>query len=95
MAKNKPTKQHYVPECYLREWVDPQTPAKQEPYLWIFNRGEKTGKKKAPSNIFTETDLYTIKLASGQKNYIIEETFSNIESQYAVIFRKKLQSIFL
>jgi len=25
MAKNKPIKQHYVPACYLREFVDPKS----------------------------------------------------------------------
>jgi len=91
MAKNKPTKQHYVPECYLRGWVDPKTPAGQEPYVWIFNRGEKVGRKKAPSNIFTETDLYTIRLKTGEKDYSIEETLSNLEGRYANIFRNKIQ----
>ena len=57
-----PTKQHYVPRCYLAGWVDPSTPAGQEPYVWVFNRGERKGRKKAPSNLFTETDLYTLKL---------------------------------
>ncbi len=91
MAKNKPTKQHYVPECYLRGWVDPKTPAGQEPYVWIFNRGEKVGRKKAPSNIFTETDLYTLRLKTGEKDYSIEETLSNLEGRYANIFRNKIQ----
>lgn len=76
MAKNKPTKQHSVPQCYLREWVDPNTPAEQEPYVWIFNRNERKGPKKAPSNIFTETDLFTLKLKTGEKNYSIDD-YSN------------------
>jgi Protein of unknown function (DUF4238) len=84
-----PTKQHYVPHCYLREWVDPNTPGGQEPYLWIFNRGDKKGRKKAPSNIFTETDLYTLKI-KGEKNYAIEETLSNLEGKYAAVFRDKI-----
>lgn len=89
MAKG-PTKQHYVPQCYLREWVNPNTPSGQEPYVWIFNRGEKSGKKKAPSNIFTETDLYTLHHKSGKKNYAIEETLSNLEGKYATVFREKI-----
>lgn len=88
MAKG-PTKQHYVPQCYLREWVDPNTPAGQEPYLWIFSRGDKKGRKRAPANIFTETDLYTLKI-KGQKNYAIEDTLSNLEGKYAVVFREKI-----
>ncbi len=92
ISKNKPKKQHSVPQCYLREWVDPSTPSGQEPYVWIFNKDEQTGKKKAPSNIFTETDLFTIKLKTGEKDYSIEETLSNLESKYAKIFREKIKN---
>jgi len=89
---SRPTIQHYIPQCYLREFVDPNSPPGQEPYVWIFNRSEKRGRKKAPSNIFTETDLYTIKLKTGEKSYAIEETLSNLESRYAGIFRSKIKN---
>lgn len=92
MAKNKPTKQHYVPQCYLREFVDPKTPKNQEPYVWFFNRGERRGRKKAPSNLFTETDLYTLSLKTGGKNYFIEEALSRLEGKYAEIFRTKIKN---
>ena len=26
---------HYIPQFYLRGFVDPQTPAGQTPYLWV------------------------------------------------------------
>lgn len=86
-----PTKQHYVPRSYLGGWVDPNTPANQEPYVWVFERGQKKGRKKAPSNLFTETDLYTIKLESGEKVYAIEETLANLEGKYAAIFQGKIR----
>ena len=91
---NKPTKQHYVPQCYLREWVDPNTPSGQEPYIWIFNRGEKKGRKKAPSNIFVEKDLYTLNLKSGGKSYVIEEALSDLEGRYVTVFRDKIRPHF-
>lgn len=91
MAKG-PTKQHYVPRCYLAEWIDPNTPAKHEPYVWVFNKGERKGRKKAPANLFTETDLYTLKLDTGEKNYSIEETLSGLESRYAAIFQNKIKN---
>ncbi len=80
-----------MPRCYLAGWVDPNTPAGQEPYVWVFNRGEKKCRKKAPSNLFTETDLYTLKLDTGEKNYAIEETLSNLESRYAAILQEKIK----
>lgn len=93
MAKG-PTKQHYVPRCYLAGWVDPNTPLGQEAYVWVFNRGEKKGRKRAPSNLFTETDLYTLKLDTGEKKYLIEETLSNLESKYATILQEKIKKHF-
>ena len=90
MRKNKPKRQHYVPQCYLREWVDPITPTGQEPYVWIFDRGSRRGRKKAPSNLFTETDLYTLHLTAGGKDYTIEEALSSLEGRYAVVFRTKI-----
>jgi hypothetical protein len=90
MAKG-PTKQHYVPRCYLAGWVDLNTPTGQEPYVWVFNRGERKGRKRAPSNLFTETDLYTLRLQTGEKIYAIEETLSSLESRYATIFQEKIR----
>jgi hypothetical protein len=87
---SKPKKQHYIPKFYLVGFVDPKTSAGEEPYVWIFKKGEKKGKKKAPSNIFTKTDLYTIKLKSGEKDYSIEEALSSLEGRYAGIFRNKI-----
>jgi Protein of unknown function (DUF4238) len=92
MAKNKPTNQHFIPQCYLREFVDLNTPPEQEPYVWVFEKGKRKGRKKAPSNLFTETDLYTLSLKSGEKNYVIEETLSKLEGKYAEIFRSKIKS---
>ena len=88
---SKPKKQHYVTECYLREFIDPNTPVGYEPYIWRFDKNGKNRKNKSPSNIFTSTDLYTIKIAGRAKNYSIETTLSKIESKYANIFRKKIK----
>lgn len=91
MTQKGPTGQHYVPKCYLREFVDPNTPPGQEPYVWIFKRNDKKGKKKAPSNILKETDLYTLHVKTGEKDYSIEEALSSLEGRYAEIFRTKIK----
>jgi hypothetical protein len=84
--------QHIIPQCYLAEFVDPNTPPNYEHYVWIFNKGERTGRKKAPSNILKEPDVYTLTLKSGEKDYRIEETLSNLENKYATIFRTKIRN---
>ena len=77
---SKPKNQHIIPQCYLKQFVDSNTPAGQEPYVWIFERGTKRGKKKAPKNILSEADFYTLKVKSGEKYYTIEKTLAQIES---------------
>ena len=48
---SEPKRQHVIPRCYLKQFVDPKTPPGQEPYVWIFDRESKRGKKRAPQNI--------------------------------------------
>ncbi|MDD5016081.1 MAG: DUF4238 domain-containing protein [Atribacterota bacterium] len=91
MTKKGPSGQHYVPKCYLREFIDPKTPSEQEPYVWIFKRNDRYGKRKSPSNILKETDLYTLRLDTGEKDYFIEETLAMLEGRYSEIFRKKIK----
>ena len=87
-----PKNQHIVPQCYLKQFIDPNTPKRHEPYVWIFERGRKIGKKKAPKNILAETDFYTLKTKLGGKDYTIEKSLSQIESEYAAVFDKKIKN---
>lgn len=90
MPKNKPTKQHYVPQCYLREWADPTVPSNQEPFVWIFDKDGRNKRKDKVKNVLASNDLYTIKI-KGEKNYSIEETLANLEGKYAKIFEEKIK----
>jgi len=87
---NKPKKQHYVPQCYLREWADPRTRANNEPCVWIFDKDGKNRRKDKVKNVLAVNNLYTLKI-KGQKNYSIEETLGNLESKYAQMFRDKIK----
>jgi hypothetical protein len=91
MAKNKPTKQHYVPQCYLREFADPNTPADKEPFVWIFDKNGKNRRHDKIKNVLASNDLYTIKV-QGKKNYVIEETLAQLEGKYAEVFRNKIRN---
>jgi hypothetical protein len=90
MTRNKPTKQHYVPQCYLREWADPNVPSSKEPYVWIFDKDGKNKRRDKVKNVLLSKDLYTIKI-EGQKSYFIEETLAELESHYAQVFRDKIR----
>lgn len=88
MAKYK--KQHYIPKSYLKAWCDPNTPKNHTPYIWSFEKNSRTGKNKAPDNIFHETDLYTIWDEDGNRDLTIEHGFSGLEKQFSSIRRKKI-----
>ena len=90
MTRNKPTKQHYVPQCYLREWADPTVSSNQEPFVWIFDKDGRNKRKDKVKNVLASNDLYTIKI-KGVKNYSIEETLANLEGKYAKIFEEKIK----
>jgi hypothetical protein len=87
----KPTKQHYVPQCYLREFADPTTLPNKEPFIWIFNKDGKNKRKDKIRNVLASNDLYTLKI-NGQKNYVIEETLANLERKYTAVFRDKIKN---
>src|SRR2546426_11068638 len=86
-----PKRHHYVPQCYLREFVDPKTPPGYEPYVWIFSKDGKKKEKRAPKNTFNQTDLYTVEIR-GQKNYAIETSLAQLEGRYAEIVRQKIKN---
>lgn len=91
MPKNKPTKQHYVPQCYLREFADPNAPPEGDPFVWIFDKSGKNKRRDKIKNVLASNDLYTLKI-KGQKDYSIENTLANLESEYAGIFRTKIKN---
>ena len=88
MASHK--KQHFVPQSYLRAWCDPSTPAGQEPYVWLFNKDGTGARRKAPENVFHETDLYTIHRADGERDLVLEHGLAGLESEFALMRDAKL-----
>ncbi|HLY61047.1 MAG TPA: DUF4238 domain-containing protein [Terriglobia bacterium] len=87
---SEPKTQHVIPKCYLKQFADPNTPAGQEPYVWIFERDSKKGKKRAPKNILTENDVYTFSVKNAGKDYVLERTLAQIESDYANVFEQTI-----
>jgi Protein of unknown function (DUF4238) len=83
-------RQHFVPQCYLRAWCDPNTPSGQEPYVWLFNKDGSGPKRKAPENIFHETDLYTIHQVDGGRDLVLEHGLAGLESEFVAVRDAKL-----
>ena len=73
-------KQHFVPKAYLSAWTDPDTPSGQEPYVWIFPKSGGGGRRRAPANVFTESDFYTVHTSDGGRNLSFEHGLAQLET---------------
>lgn len=85
--------QHFVAKSYLRAWCDPACPPSHEPYVWVMDRDgpteDKPAKRRAPKNIFSEPDMYTIKPANdpGERDLSLEDMLSQIENGFCMVRR--------
>jgi hypothetical protein len=79
-------KQHYVTRGYLTLFTDPATPAEQEPFLWVFERDGEAPFRRAPHKVAVKADYYTATI-DGQREDVIEEALSKIESKALPVIR--------
>lgn len=83
-------RQHWVPRSYLSAWIDPVRPEGHEPFVHLFSRDGSTHERRAPSNIFKETDLYTIKQPDGGRDLRLERGLSGLEESFVAIRKEFL-----
>jgi len=82
---------HIIPKSYLSQWCDKNTPVKQEPYLWVFDKKTNSCKKKAPSSkFFCENNFYTVYKEDHSRNLSIEYEFGIIENNFVKVRDTKL-----
>jgi Protein of unknown function (DUF4238) len=89
MAKSHKT-QHWIPRSYLRAWADPNGPAAHKSYVHVFSKDGSTSRKKAPENLFTETELYTIRLPDGGRDLRLEHGLCGFEASFSEMRRDYL-----
>ncbi len=84
-------KQHFVPQCYMKRWHDPEAPKgpKSSPYVWVFDRDGSRPRNKSPINLFQETDIYTIPLPDGGRNLYLEHGLQELEDKFTRIRNTK------
>ena len=74
---------HWVQESYLKAWCDPDSPAHHEPYVWVFDKDARVGKKRAPKKLFTLPDFYKDRRGKNDNDPMWLETgLSKIESEF-------------
>lgn len=89
--KYEQRKQHFVPACYLKAWLDPSAPktSKNTPYVWLFDRKGENPKAKAPEKIFRESDMYTVTAPDGGHDLRLEHGLGTVESNFTKVRTSK------
>lgn len=83
MAKKR--RHHYLPVFYLKGFVDPHN----EPYIWLYKKGNPDVRKATARNIAVEKDYYSFITPEGNKDsQTLENELAKIECGVAPVFRK-------
>ena len=85
-------KQHYISQCYLRAWCDPNAQAHETPYVWQFPKDGGTPKRKSPKNIFYEKEMYTIKAPDGSRDLTLEHGLQELEDLFVKVRDSKISA---
>ena len=80
--------QHFLPQFYLRQFVDPDTPAEQEPYVWLFEMSKRRWRRRSPKNVASLRHYYAYRDEEGQVINVIEPNLATIETLGATLIRK-------
>ena len=79
-------RQHWVPEAYLRQWCDPNTP--QGAYLWVCPADRsKQPRRRSPKRTFTSTDMNTMN-KGGVRNLRLESIYHSMETSFGNVRAK-------
>lgn len=86
-ARSTHKKQHFVPQCYTKAWVDPDSVGKPkvDPYVWVFDKDGSNPRRRSPANLFTETDIYTLTSEDGHRDLRLEHGFQELEDKFTRI----------
>lgn len=84
----KNARQHIVPRFYLSEWLEAGPPEGQDPAIWRIPKSRSNPFRRAPHKTFVETDRYTVRLPSGDRDLRVEHQLDEIERDFARVLRR-------
>lgn len=88
--KEKQKKQHYVPKCYLKSWIDPSIPRNVNGQnIWVFDLDGKNPRSQSPRSTFTEDEMYTLIAPDGGRDLTLEHGLGTIETKFGEIRTSK------
>ena len=79
---SKPRRHHYLPQFYLNYFTN------NEGIFYIYDEQREEIRQQTPINTALKRDLYVIKQTNGENSYLLEEIFSEYESQAKILFEK-------
>lgn len=79
---------HYVPKFYLRGFTDPTTPARQEPYVHVYDVAQGRWRRRAPANLACIPDYYAATLPDGSMDQTLEAALARLEGEMADLLRR-------
>src|SRR5215467_7966171 len=77
---------HYVPQFYLKGFLDPDSVQTADPWLWVANLSIGEVKRRAPKNVAARAGYNAI--SGSTESEPAEEVLSQLESVAAPIIRK-------
>lgn len=84
-------KAHIIPQSYLKGFVDPNTPTRQEPYLHLYDFVEESWSCKAPKSALWQRDYYVLPGKEGDEQDALDHgPMSVIENQAAQLVQRKI-----
>lgn len=87
----QPRHHHYVPQCYLRGFVDPTILASDNrEVLWVYEKSKEI-RKSSPQNEAKQRDYYAFQ-EGGARNAAIEYWFAKLEAEVAPILAAVIQN---
>lgn len=89
--RHKQKKQHFVPKCYLKAWLDPTIPKTPNsvPKLWLLGLDGSNPKDHSPKSIFRESEMYTLTALDGSRDLRLENGLGTLESKFSSIRNSK------
>jgi hypothetical protein len=79
---------HFVPQFYLREFLDPASLTTPDPWLWVAHLGAGKVARRAPHNVAKRAGYYTIPTSDPEEARTLEQIFSQMEGAARPIVRK-------
>ncbi|MED4582515.1 DUF4238 domain-containing protein [Brevibacillus choshinensis] len=85
---------HYIPQFYLKGFLDKRVLSPREPSLWVFDKQQRLLKQKGTHNVASLNGYYDLKLITGELTTAVEDYFSGcIEGPSSLVLKKILDQI--